>query len=394
MQPIMLVVGTRPEGIKMMPLYFALKKSSIPVYLCSTSQHDTLLAQVFEVFGVKPDYDLSIMQAGQDLFHITNAILIGMKKVYELINPSMVLVQGDTTTVMAAALAAFYKHIPVGHVEAGLRTGDMQAPYPEEMNRVFLGIIADLHFAPTAYSAAHLLAEGKKRESVFCTGNTVVDALRMMQEKIIDNEIIIDQSLKRIVEHAHLLSQNIILLTAHRRESYDNGGIVRILQAVKEYAKNHPELLFIFPAHPNPHVIQAIELVALHEVKTIKIIPAVIYKDLVYLLMQVSAVITDSGGIQEEAISLGKPTIVVREKSERMEGVWQGLAELVGTDKQAIKVALDKALLKNEHKNQHNAVYGDGYAAEKIVRIIQMYEKKRVSEQAFLFDLHHEQKRL
>lgn len=370
MRPVMLVVGTRPEGIKMMPVYYALKKASVPVFLCSTTQHDELLSEVFSLFNVRPDSELGIMKSGQDLFHITTTVLQKMKTLLSEVDPSLVVVQGDTTTVMAAGLSAFYKHIPIAHIEAGLRTGDITSPYPEEMNRVFLSTIARYHFAPTAQAAAHLLAEGKPRESVFCTGNTVVDALRIIEDKISQGAVIVRSDIEHAVASATINGQKKVLFTMHRRESF-NGGIERILKALKKYALQNPDIFFIYPYHPNPHVISALETVALQEVENIFITKPLEYKDLVYLLSVVDCVATDSGGIQEEAVSLGKQVLVLREKSERMEGVWEGLATLVGTDPELFVKKLQKALELSDQKSQRRSIYGDGYAAEKITRIIE-----------------------
>lgn len=371
MRPVLLVVGTRPEGIKMMPLYLALKKEGIPTVLCSTSQHDQLLTEVFEVFQVKPDYELKIMKPGQDLFYITSAVLDRIKDVYAQVDPSLVVVQGDTTTVMAASLAAFYSKIPIAHIEAGLRTGDRQAPYPEEVNREIIGLLASYHFAPTATSMANLLQEGKPRTSVFCTGNTVVDALLFIEQKIMSGAIKPHIDLEKAVAGCALSGQKKILLTAHRRESFD-GGITRILKTVKKVAQERPDLFFFYPYHPNPAIKQAIQEVDLQQTDNIFLTEPLNYKDLVYLLLSVDMVATDSGGIQEEAVSLGKPVAVLREKSERMEGVWEGLATLVGTDEKKLYDALMMCSSFSKYAAKKN-IYGDGYAALKIVRILQQH---------------------
>lgn len=371
MQPVLIVVGTRPEGIKMMPVYLALKKEGIPVVLCSTSQHDQLLTEVFDVFQVKPDYELKIMKPGQDLFHITTAVLERIKEVYMQVNPAIVLVQGDTTTVMAASLAAFYSHIPIGHIEAGLRTGDRYAPYPEEANREIIGLLASYHFAPTAHAMANLLAEGKPRTSVFCTGNTVVDALSYIEQKITHGLLIPRPDLERAVASCAISGQKKILLTAHRRESFD-GGITRILKTVKQIAQERPDLFFFYPYHPNPAVKAAMQEADFHATDNIFLTEPLTYKDLVYLLLSVDMVATDSGGIQEEAVSLGKPVAVLREKSERMEGVWEELAVLVGTDSQKLYDMLMMCTKTAKHTTK-KFIYGDGYAAQKIVRILQQH---------------------
>ena len=230
--PIVLIVGTRPEGIKMIPLYLAFKKMQISIVLCSTDQHSYLLQEVYDLFGIVPDYQLDIMQPNQDLFHITETALQKLKIFYNKVNPCLVLVQGDTTSSMAAAMAAFYLNIPIGHVEAGLRTNDIKSPFPEEMNRRFISMVTQYHFAPTPLNVGNLLAEGVSREAIYCTGNTVVDTLRIIKEKIALNELIIDEKITQKVQECKLLGKKIVLLTVHRRESF-NGGIVLNLNCNK-----------------------------------------------------------------------------------------------------------------------------------------------------------------
>ena len=366
MNPILIIVGTRPEGIKMLPIYQVLRRENIPVLLVSTGQHTTLLDEVFEVFGIYPDIDLALGEPNQDLSELTQKVVGACKQLYQKYKPSIVLVEGDTTTVMAAGLVAFYQRIPLGHVEAGLRTGDIYQPYPEELNRKIIGLIADYHFAPTSLPVANLLSEGVNRNSIFCTGNTVVDAFRIIKEKIKNNELLIRDDLKTVIEQKRQEGKTIVLLTAHRRESF-NGGIERILTTVKECAQEFPDLFFIYPYHPNPNVIQAIKTVGLNNCPHIYMTEPLKYKDFVYVLSAVDFVMTDSGGVQEEAISLGRPTIVLREKTERIEGIWEGIAHLAGTDPHKIKSAI-----KEYTTTQHapNSLYGDGFAAEKIVRIL------------------------
>lgn len=371
MHPIVLIVGTRPEGIKMMPLYFACKKAGLPTVLCSTAQHSDLLQEVYDLFGVTPDYQLDIMKPNQDLFHVTQEVLARTKEVFVKEKPALVIVQGDTTSSMAAALSAFYLGIPVAHVEAGLRTDDIHNPFPEEMNRRFIGSISNYHFAPTATSVANLLAEGIARNSIFCTGNTVVDALRIIKEKIDTGVVHIDPALQMQMEQCKSAGQNIALLTVHRRESF-NGGVHRILAAVKDFALAHPDVFFFYPYHPNPNVVQALEETGLHAVKNIFLTKPMSYKELVYTLVNADWIATDSGGIQEEATSLGKKVLVLREKTERLEGVWAGYATLVGTDTVQITQGMN-ALVANKLVCKTNAVstiYGDGYAADMIVQII------------------------
>jgi UDP-N-acetylglucosamine 2-epimerase (non-hydrolysing) len=378
MQPIMLVVGTRPEGIKMMPVYFALKRAGIPVIVCSTGQHCALLEEVFTLFSVIPEVSLSLMKPDQDLSYLTSAVLESMKRVYAEYQPCLVLVEGDTTTVMAAALAAFYEKIPVGHVEAGLRTGDMLSPYPEEANRCIVGLLAQYHFAPTSLAAGNLLAEGKKRDAVFCVGNTVVDALRIIEEKIKTKTVSVRPEILSALQVALDQGQKKVLLTAHRRESFPD-GIVRIISAVKQYAQAHPEVAFFYPYHPNPVVMNAVAEARLEEQKNIFLFPPLTYHELVFLLQSADCVMTDSGGIQEEAVSMGKNVLVLREKSERMEGVWEGLATLVGTQENAILEALEKALEGSfTQRSVRNSVYGDGFSADRIVEVIKTFWGKKV----------------
>lgn len=377
--PIILIAGTRPEGIKVVPLYLALKSSGFNALLCSTRQHDELVNEVYDLFNIKPDFDLAIMRQGQDLFYLTQSVLQKTKELFIRVQPSLVIVQGDTTSAMAAALAAFYLGIPVAHVEAGLRTDDIKSPFPEEMNRRMVGLIAQYHFAPTASSAANLLAQGVSRDRVFCTGNTVVDALRLIQEKIKNKVIVIRPDIQEKVADCKKRNSKIIVLTAHRRESFD-GGIARILSAVKQFLLENGDVTCFYAVHPNPHVLQAIEQVGLSSVPNIILCEPLQYKDMVYVLSHADAVLTDSGGIQEEAVSMGKPVLVLREKTERMEGVWAGCAQIVGTDAQKIITALHAVIVQAHAKNSDfGSLYGDGYASEKIVTILAMHEDLKVN---------------
>jgi len=371
-QPIVLIIGTRPEGIKMLPVYFACKDQNIPAIICSTAQHDHLLQEVFDLFGVQPDFDLGIMRQGQDLSYITQAVLHKTKELFLKIKPACVVVQGDTTSTMVAALSAFYQHIPVAHVEAGLRSHDLQAPFPEEMNRRTVGQIGTLHFTPTAQASANLLSEGVVKESIFCTGNTVVDALRLIKKQLDINTLLVRDDIKKIIQQAQQNNKKIILLTMHRRESF-NGGIERALQAIKQLLIKHQDVFCIYPYHPNPQVVQGLESTGLTTLSNIFLTEPIAYKDLVYVLHKVDCVVTDSGGIQEEAVSLGKPTVVLREKTERVEGVYAGLAYIVGTDYKKIIETIENILLKGISVTETYSLYGDGYAAQKIVRIINQY---------------------
>ncbi len=369
MRPIIIVVGTRPEAIKLAPLYLALTRANIPTLLCATFQHSELLAQVFDLFHITPDIKLDVMRENQDLFFLTCTILEKISSVYEKYKPSLVLVQGDTTTTFSAALAAFYLKIPVGHVEAGLRSGNKYSPFPEEVNRVFTSTCASLHFAPTALNVANLLREGISRESIFCTGNTTVDALFWIRERINNKEISICEKLIKHIETCKKNKQQIVLVTAHRRESFD-GGLERIFSSIKTFAAQHPDVTFFYPFHPNPHVLKAIELSSIKDIPNILLMPPLLYKDLIYLLMACDWIISDSGGIQEEAISLGKSVIVVREYTERPEGIWEGMLTLAGTDEKSILHEMLSLYARQQNTHSHSSIYGDGNACNRIVAII------------------------
>ncbi|MFC1842036.1 non-hydrolyzing UDP-N-acetylglucosamine 2-epimerase [Candidatus Dependentiae bacterium] len=369
-RPIVLIVGTRPEGIKMIPLYQALKKSGLPALLCSTMQHDELLSQVFDIFGITPDFNLEIMRQKQDLFYLTQSILQKTKELFAQLQPSLVIVQGDTTSTMAAALSAFYAHIPVAHVEAGLRTDDIQHPFPEEANRRIVSQIANYHFAPTQLAYNNLISQGVAKETIFLTGNTVTDALRIIQDKITTDALHITDTLKQTINTCKKQNKKIILLTAHRRESF-NGGIEQILNSVKTFLLDNPGTCCIYPFHPNPQVIQAIEKTDISNLENLHITEPIQYSDMVYLISHANIILTDSGGIQEEAISLGKPVLILREKTERMEGVQAGLATLVGTNGEKIIQKLNTHHnLKSFKSRETSNIYGDGHASEKITVIL------------------------
>ena len=308
------------------------------------------------------------MRPGQDLFYLTQSILQKTKELFIRIKPALVIVQGDTTSSMAAALAAFYLQIPVAHVEAGLRTDSISEPFPEEMNRRFISLLARYHFAPTPLCAAHLLAQGVAQDAVFCTGNTVVDALRSVQEKIQRGQLEPTLWLRSQLDAAQLQGKKVIVLTAHRRESFAH-GIEHILRTIKEFLTRHPEVVCIYPTHPNPHVVDAISMLNLSALTNMVIVEPLSYKDMVHLLFNADGVITDSGGIQEEAISLGKRVLILRDKTERVEGIWAGLAQLVGTDPEKIFNGLEKFIMAAQTVAPQS-VYGDGHAAEKIVTLL------------------------
>lgn len=367
-KPIIVVVGTRAEAIKLIPVYSAIKQAGMNVLLCATYQHADLLEDVFTIFDVKPDYNLGVMKVDQDLFHVTNSVLEKTKKVYQEVDPCLVMVHGDTTTTMAAALSAFYLHIPIAHVEAGLRTGDMYSPFPEEMNRKVVGQIATYHFAPTALATANMLSEGVPREHLFCTGNPVVDALFLIKKKILTGEIIPDADVQFKVDECKRNKRKMILLTAHRRESF-GGGLVRIFRAMRKFADNHPDVFIFYPQHPNPNVTRAIKESGIAESNNILVMKPLKYTDLVYILTAVDFVATDSGGIQEEAVSLGRRVLCLRDVTERQEGVWEGLELLVGTDEEKIINGLE-CFYKQSNVLPSSSVYGDGKACFRIVSIL------------------------
>lgn len=368
-KPIIVVMGTRPEAIKLAPLYRALIKNNMPTLLCATFQHTDLLSQVLNLFGIVPDIQLNIMRENQDLFFLTCIILEKMRAIYEHYKPSLVLVQGDTTTTFGAALAAFYLKIPVGHIEAGLRSGNRYSPFPEEFNRISITTCSQYHFAPTALNAANLLREGVNRESIFCTGNTVVDALYWIKEQIMAHKISINQNIVNQITYCKKNNKKIVLLTAHRRESFD-GGLMQIFSSIKKFALDHPDVTFFYPFHPNPQVLKAIELSHIKNISNILLMPPLLYQDLIYILMSCDWVISDSGGIQEEAVSLGKPVIVIRKHTERPEGIWEGMLKLAGTEEKSI--LHEMLFLYNESPKAQtmSSVYGNGKACDKIVSII------------------------
>jgi len=365
---VMLVLGTRPEAIKFFPIHKALASSKIKTILCGTFQHKELLSEALEIFGLNPDINLNVMKSNQDLFYLTQIILEKMKAVYQEYQPSVVLVQGDTTTAYAAALAAFYMHIPVGHIEAGLRSGDIQSPFPEEMNRCFITKIADYHFAPTALNVANLLSEGVDRKKIFCIGNTVVDAMQWMKKQIELDKICVPQKIVDVVESCKSKRQKLVLLTTHRRESFGD-GLIRVFKAVKKFLEERKDVFVFFPMHPNPAVARAFNDVGLASLKNIFVSDPISYPSLIKIMMSADWVVTDSGGIQEEAISLGKPVMVLRDVTERVEGVWEGAAVLVGTDQDLIYSEMYR-FYEGGFMISGSRVYGDGRAAEKIVSVL------------------------
>jgi UDP-N-acetylglucosamine 2-epimerase (non-hydrolysing) len=366
---ILLVFGTRPEAIKMAPLALELMKNpELKVEICVTAQHREMLDQVLSLFQITPQYDLNLMQAGQDLYDITSRVLQGIKGVLSQAKPDLVLVHGDTTTTFSTALAAFYQKIPVGHVEAGLRTGDIYSPWPEEANRKLTGALADIHFTPTEKSRQNLLAENVPDEKIFVTGNTVIDAL-LQVVKIIDHDQAIKDSMQQRFDFIDP-AKKIILVTGHRRESF-GGGFERICEALKILAQRD-DVQIIYPVHLNPNVKEPVDRI-LTGVSNIHLIAPLDYLPFVYLMSQSYLILTDSGGVQEEAPSLGKPVLVMRDTTERPEAVKAGTVKLVGTDLQKIvkeaSQLLDDTQAYKEMSFAHNP-YGDGKACSRITDIL------------------------
>ncbi len=369
---VVIVIGTRPEAIKLLPVYLCLKKVGIPTILCVTHQHKYMLDAVLDIFQVSPDYPLDIMVPGQQLDYITAAVVQKTHALFKDIHPALVVVQGDTTTALGSSLAAFYQHIPVAHVEAGLRTGNKNAPFPEEINRQCITTYADVHFAPTPLNVLHVLRAGIPASAVFCVGNTVVDALYMIRRKIQEGTLVPSLFIRDLVEQKNRNKKKIVLLTTHRRESFD-GGLTSILRAIKNFAQTFSDVLLLFPVHPNPIVQAEVEKAGLHEVQNIILTSPLSYSDLVYVLDVVNFVITDSGGIQEEAVCLGKSVIVLRDFTERVESVWSGMSMLAGTNQLEIE-RLCRELYYRSREGMAQFVYGDGKSSERISSIIMKKE--------------------
>jgi UDP-N-acetylglucosamine 2-epimerase (non-hydrolysing) len=369
MNKVLIIFGTRPEAIKMAPVVKALQQTDgIDVEVCVTAQHRQMLDQVLELFEITPDYDLDIMQEGQDLTDVTTNVLQGLKKVFQQAKPDRILVHGDTTTTFAASLAAYYQRIPVGHVEAGLRTGNIYSPWPEEINRRLTGAITDLHFAPTEKARQNLLAENVADEKIIVTGNTVIDALLDVVDKIDKTS-----TLKRELDAQFSFldaGKRLILVTGHRRENFGE-GFEQICQALKALSQQ-PNVQIVYPVHLNPNVQEPVFRL-LKDADNIYLIEPLEYLPFVYLMQQSYLLLTDSGGIQEEAPSLGKPVLVMRNTTERPEAVEAGTVKLVGTDASAIIKEADKLLnTPDEYESMafaHNP-YGDGHASIRIASSI------------------------
>jgi len=374
MRTVLSVFGTRPEAIKMAPVVLALAADEqIDARVCVTAQHRQMLDQVLNLFSIEPDYDLDIMRADQDLYDLTARILVGMRDVLAECKPDLVLVHGDTTTCFAVSLAAFYQQIPVGHVEAGLRTGNMLAPFPEEANRSLVGRLASLHFAPTTLSRQNLLDEGLADESITVTGNTVIDSLLWVSERLPEYPAQVWQDAIGEVLYERLAdaSRQLILITGHRRENFGQ-GFIDLCSAIKELAVAHPSWEFIYPVHLNPNVQKPVYEI-LSDVENVALIDPQDYLPFAWLMNRSSLILTDSGGIQEEAPSLGKPVLVMRDVTERPEAVDAGTVRLVGTDAAKIVANVEQVMLDQgvyEQMSKAHNPYGDGKAAGRILDAI------------------------
>ena len=381
MKTVMLVFGTRPEAIKMCPLVKEFQKyaENFKTIVCVTGQHREMLDQVLQIFDVKPDYDLNIMKQGQDLYDVTARVLIGMRDVFKECKPDVVLVHGDTTTSTAAALAAFYQQIPVGHVEAGLRTHNINSPWPEEMNRQITGRIATYNFSPTPLSESNLLEE-QVRGKTFVTGNTVIDALYMIIDRLRKDKTLSKEQnillLKAGYDIARLKEgKKLVLITGHRRENF-GVGFIHMITAIKDLKNKYPKVDFVYPMHLNPNVRKPIYEIFgedLSNLGNMFFIEPLQYIEFVYLMEKATIVLTDSGGIQEEAPSLGKPVLVMRDTTERPEALSSGTVHLVGTDYNKIMTEVSSLLDDMDiYEKMSKAVnpYGDGKACERIVKAI------------------------
>lgn len=390
MKKIMLVFGTRPEAIKMAPLVKKFQEQSdrIETIVCVTGQHRQMLDQVLDLFEIKPDFDLNIMKAGQDLYDVTSRVLLGMRDVLREAKPDVVLVHGDTTTSTAAALAAFYQQIPVGHVEAGLRTHNIYSPWPEEMNRLITGRIASFHFAPTPLSRKNLMREAIPDQQILVTGNTVIDALYWVVDKIKQDQTL-DAQLAHILKEAGYNvdrldgGRRLVLITGHRRENFGE-GFIHMCTAIRDLAHRYPNVDFVYPMHLNPNVRRPIQQVfegldslssgeGWGEAGNLFFIEPLEYLSFVYLMEKSTIVLTDSGGIQEEAPGLGKPVLVMRDTTERPEALDAGTVKLVGTDYE--KIVSEVSLLLDDPQayaamSQAVNPYGDGEACGRIVNAL------------------------
>lgn len=373
MQKLLFIFGTRPEAVKMAPLIKEFEKhpDNFDVKVAVTGQHREMLDQVLQFFNIKPDYDLNLMKPNQTLFDVTADALRGMEKILEEVKPDLVIVQGDTTTVFAGALAGFYKKISVAHLEAGLRSGDKYSPFPEEINRILTGHIADYHWCPTEKARENLLAEGIKDEKIHVVQNTVIDALFLALDLLKEEG---DEKYLEFFKDVDF-NKKLILVTAHRRESFGQ-PFENICNAVKELSTKYPDVEFVYPVHLNPNVREVVFGI-LSDIPNIHLMDPLDYPYMVWIMNKAHIVLTDSGGVQEEAPSLGKPVIVLRDVTERQEGVDAGTAKLVGTDKELI-INATSALLDNEQEYEKMAKavnpYGDGTTSKRIVKLLSTME--------------------
>ena len=380
MKKILIVFGTRPEAIKMVPLVKEFKKdnNNFETKVCVTAQHREMLDRVLKFFNIVPDYDLDIMKAGQDLYDVTSRVLLGMRNVLQEVKPDIVLVHGDTSTSTAAALAAFYQQIPVGHIEAGLRTNNIYSPFPEEMNRQITSKLATFHFAPTALSKGNLIKENIPEQKITITGNTIIDALHLVLEMIQNDKKVEDKIIddfKTIGYDFDRLKKNkLVLITGHRRENFGE-GFINICKALKKLSESHTNVDFVYPMHPNPNVRKPItEIFGENTNENLFFIEPLDYLPFVYIMGKSTLVLTDSGGIQEEAPGLGKPVLVMRDTTERPEAVEAGTVELVGTNYNTIISKVTKLLENQTYYNRMskaNNPYGDGLACKRIIDFIE-----------------------
>lgn len=379
---VLSVFGTRPEAIKMAPVIKALgNRSGFYSRVCVTAQHREMLDQVLDIFHIAPDHDLNVMQKGQDLCGLTGRVLTGVRDVLRQDAPDLVLVQGDTTTCMAAALAAFYEHIPIGHVEAGLRSGRLDAPFPEEANRSIVSRVVDLHFAPTQQARANLIGEGVPANRIMVTGNTVIDALLMIRERVNSHTAYhwSQQLGPRLCKALDSGTGKVILVTGHRRENFGQ-GMKSLCYAIRDMALARPDWTFIYPVHLNPQVQEPVRAI-LSELQNVFLIDPMDYLSFVWLMNRSDILLTDSGGIQEEAPSLGKPVLVMRDVTERVEAVSAGTVKLVGTDRRTIKAEVERLLTDPVQYRQMASIanpYGTGASASEIVDAIELWNAERV----------------
>ena len=376
MKKILLVFGTRPEAIKMAPLVKKLQAApeEFQTVVCVTGQHREMLDQVLRLFDITPEYDLNIMKPNQDLYDITSRILLGMRDVLREVQPDIVLVHGDTTTSMAAALAAFYQQIPVGHVEAGLRTGNIYSPWPEEMNRLITGRITTHHFSPTPLAKENLLREHVDKKQIIVTGNTVIDALQMVVKRLAEDKALANEVAAKINQMGYDVqrldgNRRIVLITGHRRENFGE-GFLNICHAIKHLAEQYQDVDFVYPMHLNPNVRKPVLEILGEKAENVFLIEPLDYLPFVYMMQHSTLILTDSGGVQEEAPGLGKPVLVMRDTTERPEAVEAGTVLLVGTNREKIEQGVSMLLDDSDtYRRMSEAVnpYGDGLACERII---------------------------